>query len=132
MTVSRLTALGAVWAGGVVGTGARVGLGMAVPMLTFPLVTFVINVAGAFALGVLLEALLSSGIEDGRQTVIRLAVGTGLLGGFTTYSTLAVDTVLLVQSGASVIALGYAGGTVVVGVLAAAGGVRLGRRGRSA
>jgi len=132
MTVSRPTALAAVWAGGVVGTGARVGLVMSVPMMTFPLVTFVINVVGAFALGVLLEALLNSRIDAGRQAVIRLAVGTGLLGGFTTYSTLAVDTVLLLRSAASVTALGYAGGTVLLGVLAAAAGVRLGRRGRSA
>lgn len=132
MTVSRPIAMAAVWAGGVVGTGARVGLAVSVPMMTFPLVTVVINVVGAFALGVLLEALLSSRIDAGRQTVIRLAVGTGLLGGFTTYSTLAVDTVLLLRSGASATALGYAGGTVLVGVLAAAAGVRLGRRGRSA
>jgi len=132
MTVSRLTALAAVWAGGVVGAGARVGITAAAPMMTFPLVTFVINVVGAFALGLLLESLLHSRIDDGRQTVIRLAVGTGLLGGFTTYSTLAVDTVLLLRSGASLAALGYAGGTVLVGVLASAAGVRLGRRDRSA
>jgi CrcB protein len=100
--------------------------------MTSPLVTLMINVVGAFALGVLLEALTHSRIDDGRQKVIRLAVGTGLLGGFTTYSTLAVDTVLLLRSGASLAALGYAGGTVLLGVLAAAAGVRLGRRGRSA
>ena len=131
MTVSRLAALAAVWVGGVVGTGARVGITMAVPMMTFPLATFLINIVGAFALGVLLEALLHSRIDDGRQMVIRLAVGTGLLGGFTTYSTLAVDAVLLLRSGAYGTAVAYAGGTLLVGVLAAATGVRLGRWGRS-
>lgn len=105
----------------------------AVPRLVgVPVVTVGINVAGAFALGVLLEALPHSRVNDGRRALIRLAVGTGFLGGFTTYSTLALDSVLLLRSGASVTAIAYAGGTVLIGVLAAAAGVRLGRRGRSA
>lgn len=132
MTVSRTTAGAAVWAGGVAGTAARVGITLSVPMMTFPLATFVINIVGAFALGLLLEALLHSRVADARRTVVRLAAGTGFLGGFTTYSSLAVDTVLLLRSGAAATAFGYAGGTVLVGVLAAAAGVRLGRRGRSA
>jgi len=133
MTPTRMTALAAVWAGGVMGTGARLGISLSAPSMTFPLATFVINILGAFALGVLLEALLHSRIDDGRRAMISLAVGTGFLGGFTTYSTLAVDTVLLLRFGAGATALAYAGGTVLLGVLAAAVGVRLGRRrGRSA
>ena len=132
MTASRLTALAAVWAGGAVGTGARVGITLSVPTMTFPLATFVINIVGALALGVLLEALTHSRLDDGRRTMISLALGTGFLGGFTTYSALAVDTALLFRSGASATAVAYAGSTVLVGVLAAAAGVRLGRlRGRS-
>ena len=133
MTPTRMTALAAVWVGGGVGTGARLGISLSAPSMSFPLATFVINILGAFALGVLLEALLHSRVDGGRRAVISLAVGTGFLGGFTTYSTLAVDTVLLIRSGASATAVAYAGGTVVLGVLAAAVGVRLGRRrGRSA
>jgi CrcB protein len=128
----RPIALIAVCGGGVVGTALRMSIGEAVPAGLFPLATFLINISGAFALGLLLTGLRRVRIAESRRRMITLAVGTGLLGGFTTYSTLAVDTVLLIRSGASLTALGYAAGTVLVGVLAAAAGVRLGRRGRSA
>ena len=49
-------------------------------------------VAGAFLLGWLLEALSRGGPDEGRRRAIRLFVGTGIMGGYTTYSSFAVDT----------------------------------------
>ena len=87
---------------------------------TYPvLVILAINVAGAFALGVV------SSMVSGQA---RLFVGTGMLGGFTTYSALAVDTVELLQDNAAW-GLAYAVGSVVLGVGAAWLGLKAGRVG---
>lgn len=82
------THLGLVALGGALGTAAREGLAVAAPGwsdLTVP----VINVAGSFALGLLVGALARCG--DGPRTqAVRLFLGTGVLGGFTTYSAFAL------------------------------------------
>ena len=54
---------------------------------------------------------------------LRLLGGAGFLGAFTTYSTLAVDTDLLLRDGYASVAVGYAVGTVVVGFLATTLGI---------
>ncbi len=105
--------------GGVLGTAGREGLGLVIPTLgVLPLSTWCVNVAGAFLLGMFLEALSRRGPDEGRRRSIRLLVGTGLLGGFTTYSALATETVLLLNSGSIGWAIGYSIGTVVVGGVA--------------
>jgi CrcB protein len=86
-----------------------------------------VNVAGAFALGLLLAALARRGPDRGRRRMLRLLLGTGLLGGFTTYSTLAVDTAGLLGAGGLVAGGGSALLTVVAGLGGAALGDRLGR-----
>ena len=123
----RSRSLGTVVVGGTLGTGAREALALTFPAApgTLPVTIAVINVVGSFALGLLLESLLRRGPDRGRRRDLRLLVGTGVLGGFTTYSALAVDTGLLLDGHAGV-ALAYALGSVVAGVLAAAGGVALG------
>src|SRR5215204_6706520 len=79
-----------VWLGGAGGTAARYLLGSEVARGSqLPLVTFLINVVGAFLLGVLLERLGRDGGEPERRRYVRLFAGTGFLGGFTTYSALA-------------------------------------------
>lgn len=104
-------------AGGILGTLARFGLENAIPTLHgWPLPTLIINLAGAFLLGVLLEALLRRGADQGVRRTIRLAVGTGFMGAFTTYSTLATEAVHL---GAS----NQVGGAVLYAVLSLLGGV---------
>ncbi len=80
-----------------------------------PLTTVGINLLGALLLGLLLEALVRSGPDAGGRRVIRLLLGTGLLGGFTTYSALATDSAVLLQGGNVSMALVYALGTVVLG-----------------
>ena len=84
----------------------------------WPAATFSVNVVGALLLGVLIEALSRRGPDVGVRQRLRLFLGTGFLGAFTTYSTLAVDTDLLLRDGYASVAVLYAVGTVVVGFLA--------------
>lgn len=123
----RLVAL--VFAGGGAGTLARWAVTTAVPHLDgVPVGTFAVNVVGAFVLGLLLERLARSGPDRGRRRALRLTLGTGFCGGFTTYSALGADTAGLLRSGLTGHALAYALGTVGVGLLAAGAGVVLGSR----
>ncbi|MFC8042077.1 fluoride efflux transporter FluC [Nocardia sp. NPDC057353] len=127
-----------VGAGGLAGAALRYRLGLWFPHRAggWPAATFAINVTGAFLLGVLLEALLRAGPDTGWRQRVRLAVGTGFLGAFTTYSALAVDTDLLLRDGHPWVAAGYGLGTVLIGGFATTAGIALGavvhRRGTAA
>jgi CrcB protein len=118
----RPAPIGLVLLGGTLGTAAREGLVLTVPSLgSFPLAVFVINVVGAFALGVLLEGFADARADRARN--IRLFAGTGFLGGFTTYSALAMGTDSLVRTGDVATGILYSGGTVLLGLAAAGSGV---------
>ena len=79
--------------GGAAGTGLRYWISTAVPHWAgVPVATVGINVVGAFLLGFMLEMLATSGLDSGWSRRLRLGLGTGGLGGFTTYSALANDT----------------------------------------
>jgi CrcB protein len=88
----------------------------------FPLGIFVVNVSGSFALGLL--AGLGAGIVDTEAAWI---IGVGLLGGYTTFSTVSVESVLLLQSGESRRGWLNAAGTLGAGVAAAAAGLAIGQ-----
>jgi CrcB protein len=121
--------LAVVAVGGALGTAAREGVSLAIPPLGgLPVAILVINVAGAFVLGVLLEALVRSGPDRGGRRLLRLGAGTGFCGGFTTYSTLAVGTAELLGSGRTGLAALYAVGSVLLGATAAWIGVVVGAR----
>jgi CrcB protein len=122
----------AVVAGALPGTLARYYLARAITPAprTFPTATLVTNLAGAFALGVLLEALVRRGDDTGGRRIARLLLGTGFLGAFTTYSTFAVDTDLLIADHCPGIAVGYLLATVVGGTLLAFAGVLAASNGR--
>jgi CrcB protein len=116
-----------VFVGGAVGTAVREGLVLVIPNLGgIPLAIFVINVFGAFLLGLLLEALSRGGPDEGRRRSLRLLLGTGFLGGFTTYSTLATGTTLLAVEGSNGLAIAYSLATVVLGAAASWGGIAAG------
>jgi fluoride exporter len=123
-----------VFVGGVVGTHARYGLAQAWPTTSgaWPWGTFAANLAGSFVLGALLEGLARRGPDVGRRQRLRLLGGTGFCGGFTTYSTFAVEVDLLIRADADGIAIGYLAASVVGGVVAAVAGVALASRGRRA
>jgi CrcB protein len=133
-----LASAGVVALGGAVGTAARGLLGAVVPDVAgVPFGILVINLAGAFVLGLLLAVLGRLGPDVGRRQTIRLLCGTGVLGGFTTYSALATDTVLLIDGGDLLRGLGYAVITVLAGALLSWAGLLGGRavplgRGREA
>jgi fluoride exporter len=114
--------------GGTAGTGLRYWISAGVPHWAgLPLATFGINVAGAFLLGVLLELLAQSSPDSGWSRRIRLGIGTGGLGGFTTYCALATETVTLAAAHPGR-AAGYALATVIVGAVASLAGIWLARR----
>lgn len=85
----------------------------------FPLGTFLINVTGCFALG-LLASLVSYAHRD--LSLLTALLATGFLGGYTTFSTYALEGVLLVDEGSKRLAAISLLGSVLVGMLAAASG----------
>jgi CrcB protein len=104
-------------AGGVLGAWARCAIGRALPHPAggFPWSTVLINVSGCLLIGALMVVLLEL------TTPHRLArpfLGVGLLGGYTTYSTFAVDAERLLLAHRAGLALGYVAATVVGGALA--------------
>lgn len=110
--------------GGCVGALSRYGLSRVLPAPDgWPLPTLLINIAGAFALGALLEGLSRRGADTGRLRLLRLLVGTGFMGAFTTYSTLAVDAVHLFDAGAVEPALLYLAASLFGGIGAALAGI---------
>jgi CrcB protein len=126
----RLGWLGLILAGAMIGTSARAALEAAWPATpgAWPWTTFWINLSGSLVLGALLEFLAASRLDANRQRGLRLGLGTGLIGGFTTYSTFAAETAALGTSGAFLLSLGYALVSVTAGVLLAASGMLLARR----
>jgi CrcB protein len=110
--------LAAISAGGVLGALARYGLGVAVPTPPrhFPLATFMINVSGCALIGILL-VLVTEG-WPGAHPLLRPFLATGVLGGYTTFSTYAVDVTRLADAGATGTALAYLAGTLLAALLA--------------
>lgn len=104
---------------GALGVVARYGLSSAFHGDALPWATVAINLAGSFALGVL---VVSGGSEQ-----VRNALGVGFLGGFTTYSTFAVQAWLFADAGEPGRGLVLVVVSVAGGVAAAAAGVALGR-----
>jgi CrcB protein len=115
--------------GGAVGTLARYELGLAwhtSGSYGFSWATFVANLSGAFLLGALISLC---GRRWPRAHYIRPALGTGLLGGYTTFSTYLVETVLRLDHGHSAVAAIYLLLTLAGGIAAAVTGLAVGRIG---
>ncbi len=119
--------LAAVAVGGALGTLARYGVSRLVPVDpgTFPWSTFVVNLSGALVLGVVAAVVAARFPAD---RFLRPFVATGFLGAFTTFSTLALESTVLVGDGHPALAAGYALVSVAAGVGAAGAGLALGRR----
>lgn len=121
----RPVSLALVVAGGAVGTTVRalIESRYAAPAGGFPWATFGINVAGALLLGILVEALALVGPGEPARQRLRLTLGTGLLGGFTTYSTFVVESVSMATTGGVTLAAGYDIASILAGYVAAFGGM---------
>ena len=112
--------------GGALGVNARYWLAVAIDRLVgtrFPWATLAINVSGAFVLGVL--ATMMARLDAHHPA--RLFALVGFLGGYTTFSTFALESHRLAESGAIGRSLSYMVGSVAAGLLAVTLGVMLGR-----
>lgn len=90
----------------------------------FPWGTFVVNMTGSFALGVLFALAVE---RDVLPSDIRLPVMTGFVGAYTTFSTLMLETWRLAETGSTVAAVANIVGSVAVGLTVMAGGLVVGR-----
>lgn len=117
----------AVAAGGMVGSLARWGLALATPdgQGEVPWATLLVNVTGAFLIG-LLMVLVTEVRPD--QRYLRPFWGVGVLGGFTTFSAMAVEVRDLLAAHDTGLAAAYLLGTLLLGLGAVAAGLALGRR----
>ena len=118
--------LAAIALGGALGAPARYGVAQLIHVATdsFPWATFWTNLSGSFVLGVVLALLLE---RYPPSRFLRPFVATGFLGAYTTYSTFAIESVLLVKDGHAAVALAYAAASLVAGFTAAWAGLLAGR-----
>ncbi len=115
-----------VMAGAIVGAPLRYFIGMRFNVAegAFPWPTFIINVTGCFAIGLLLGLTEERGLLS-REA--RLLLVTGLLGSYTTFSAFGWETFDLLRSDEILLAALYAAGSVALGVLATFAGVAIAR-----
>lgn len=127
---SELTAhpwtLPVIGAGGAIGASARYALELAWPAgpAQLPWATLLTNTVGALLLGVVMVVVTEAGR---RHPLWRPFLGVGVLGGFTTFSTYAVQVHQAVEHHAPALAFGYLLGTLLAAVAAVAGGTLLAR-----
>jgi CrcB protein len=109
--------LGAVFAGGAIGTLARAGLeALAAPDPgRWPWPTFIVNVVGAFLLGYFVTRLLE---RLPTSSYRRPLLGTGFCGGLTTFSTMQVETIKMLEHHHYGLAVGYTLASIAAGLLA--------------
>jgi CrcB protein len=112
---------------GAVGTGARYGIAVGLPRFvgtSFPYATLTVNALGSFLLGAIMHVGLTTNLLS---PTLRLALTTGLMGGFTTYSTFNYETMEYLREGAFALAALNVAATLLVCLLAGAAGLALAR-----
>ncbi len=112
--------------GGALGALARWGVATALPPTpgSWPWATLLVNLTGCLLIGVLLPVLMA---RFPTSAWPRPLLATGVLGGYTTWSTFAVDTTALVDAGRPAVAAGYVVASVLGGVCAVVAGLCLSR-----
>ena len=123
-----MKALLLVMTGGAVGAALRylVGRGLSAQMTDtgWPWGTFAVNLLGGFAMGVLAGWLVARGEGNGD---LRLLLGIGLLGGFTTFSAFSLEMAMMIERGQVGLAFAYAALSVLAALLALFVGLWLAR-----
>jgi fluoride exporter len=117
-----LTASALVAAGGAIGALGRYQLGRLVTNVvgntaatSFPWATLGVNILGCLLIGLLYGWFIRAGATNEN---LRLLLGVGILGGFTTFSTFGLETLVLLERGAIIPALSYVAASVLVGLVA--------------
>ncbi|MFN3862803.1 MAG: fluoride efflux transporter CrcB [Erythrobacter sp.] len=121
--ISPLVATLNVALGGAVGSALRYHVGRAVsglagPGNSFPWGTLSVNIIGSLAMGVLVGWLARGTPPAQTGESVRLLIGVGLLGGFTTFSAFSSELVTLVHRGQPGLAAGYAAASLIAGMAA--------------
>jgi CrcB protein len=121
-----LRRLAAIYAGGVIGALARVGLAQATPHGPggWPWATFAVNMAGALLLGYFVARLR----DHPEDSLAHPFLTTGICGTLTTFSTLQLELFEMVDGGHLALAAAYVGATLVAGFLFVRLGIALERR----
>lgn len=111
--------------GGAIGTSGRYLVGI-VTIRTlgpgYPWGTFVVNIVGSAVIGALVELIAR---RFGASADMRIFVVTGILGGFTTFSSFALDAVNMIERGDFSAAVLYIGASIVLSIAALFGGLAL-------
>ncbi|KTR06183.1 camphor resistance protein CrcB [Aureimonas ureilytica] len=115
--------------GGGLGSVLRYGAGLAAARwlgTAFPFGTLFVNVTGSFAMGVLVEFLARR--YGGADANLRLLLATGVLGGYTTFSSFSLDFATLAERGELATAFVYLAVTILAGLGALFAGLALARQ----
>jgi CrcB protein len=113
--------------GGAVGTGARYLIAIGAPRVlgsSFPYATLTVNIVGSFLLGVTMHVGLSTNLMS---PSLRLVLASGVLGGFTTYSTFNYETIEFLREGAFGLAGLNVAATLLLCLAAGAAGLAVAR-----
>ncbi len=121
--ISPLVATLNVAVGGAVGSVLRYHVGrwigqMAGTSNAFPWGTLTVNIIGSLAMGALVGWLARGTIAAPNAEPLRLLIGVGLLGGFTTFSAFSSELITMLHRGQTMLALGYAAASLVAGMAA--------------
>jgi CrcB protein len=113
--------------GGAIGAGARYLIGrafMQAGFIEFPWATLTINVTGSFLMGVLIEVLAQ---RFNASNDLRTFLATGVLGGYTTFSSFSLEFATLYERGNMTAAFGYVAASVILGLFAIFAGLWISR-----
>lgn len=125
LALSPLAASALVAGGGALGALARYQTGRLMSHLlgqraadAFPWATLSVNLVGSLLMGALLGWLARGTASGATAEIVRLAIGVGLLGGFTTFSAFSAELVTMLHRGQMMEALGYGATSLVAGMAA--------------
>lgn len=115
--------------GGAIGASLRYGAGLAAARVFpvgWPWGTFLVNLFGSLAMGVVVGWLALKGNQSDQS--LKMFLATGVLGGFTTFSAFSLEVATMMRDGALARAASYAGASLLLGVAALFMGLWLARR----
>jgi fluoride exporter len=113
-----------VMAGGAIGAGLRYLASVALAGRSgFPYATLTVNLIGGFTMGLLAAFVLRGAASEG----VRLFVGVGIFGGFTTFSAFSLESFQMIERGQMMMAAGYAVASVIGSIAALAIGFAVAR-----